>query len=79
MNADRARWNEKHKKGGHTLPSIPLLLYQGRLKKGRALNLRPIGVAVLDARGVLVAYSGEDGGGLFRPGLWVAELRGQPR
>jgi tellurite methyltransferase len=39
MNPDRARWNEKHRKGGHTLPSIPLLLYQGRLKKGRALDL----------------------------------------
>jgi hypothetical protein len=39
MNPDRARWNEKHKKGGHTLPSIPLLLYQGRLKKGRALDV----------------------------------------
>jgi tellurite methyltransferase len=39
MNPDRSRWNEKHRKGGHTLPSIPLLLYQGRLKKGRALDL----------------------------------------
>jgi SAM-dependent methyltransferase len=39
MNPDRARWNEKHKKGGHTLPSIPLIMYQGRLKKGRALDL----------------------------------------
>lgn len=39
MNPDRARWNEKHRKGGHTQPSIPLLLYQGRLKKGRALDV----------------------------------------
>jgi tellurite methyltransferase len=39
MNPERARWNEKHRKGGHTLPSIPLLLYQGRLKKGRALDV----------------------------------------
>lgn len=39
MNPERARWNEKHQKGGPTLPSIPLLLYQGRLKKGRALDL----------------------------------------
>jgi SAM-dependent methyltransferase len=39
MNPDRARWNEKHRKGGHPLPSIPLLLYQGRLTKGRALDL----------------------------------------
>jgi len=39
MNPDRARWNEKHRKGGHTLPSIPLLLYQGRLAKGRLLDV----------------------------------------
>ena len=39
MNPDRARWNEKHRKGGHTLPSIPLLLYQGRLTKGRLLDV----------------------------------------
>jgi uncharacterized protein GlcG (DUF336 family) len=46
------------------------------LKKGRALNLKPIGVAVLDARGVLVAYSGEDGGGLFRPDIARAKAYG---
>jgi SAM-dependent methyltransferase len=39
MHADRARWNEKYRKGGHDLPSIPLLMYQGRLTKGRALDL----------------------------------------
>ncbi|HEX7896944.1 MAG TPA: class I SAM-dependent methyltransferase [Planctomycetota bacterium] len=39
MNPDRARWNEKHRAGGHALPSIPLLMYQGRLARGRALDL----------------------------------------
>jgi len=39
MNPDRARWNEKYRKAGHELPSIPLLMYQGRLTKGRALDL----------------------------------------
>ena len=40
MNPDRARWNEKYRKQpGHELPSIPLIMYQGRLKKGRALDL----------------------------------------
>ena len=39
MNPERARWNEKHRKGGHHLPSIPLLMYQGRLTKGRALDV----------------------------------------
>ena len=28
---------------------------------------------MLDARGVLVAYSGEDGGGLFRPDIALIE------
>jgi SAM-dependent methyltransferase len=39
MNPDRARWNEKYRKGGHDLPSIPLIMYQGRLTKGRALDV----------------------------------------
>jgi uncharacterized protein GlcG (DUF336 family) len=51
-------------------------IIEAALKKGRALNLRPIGVAVLDARGVLVAYSGEDGGGLFRPDIARAKAHG---
>ncbi|MBV8880679.1 MAG: class I SAM-dependent methyltransferase [Planctomycetaceae bacterium] len=39
MNPDRARWNDKYRKGGHDLPSIPLLMYQGRLTRGRALDV----------------------------------------
>jgi len=39
MNPDRARWNEKYRKAGHELPSIPLIMYQGRLTRGRALDL----------------------------------------
>ena len=39
MNPDRARWNEKHRTGGHALPCIPLLMYQNRLARGRALDL----------------------------------------
>jgi len=39
MNPDRARWNEKHRKAGHELPSIPLIMYQGRLTRGRALDV----------------------------------------
>lgn len=38
MNPDRARWNEKHRSGGHKEPSIPLLMHQGRLARGRALD-----------------------------------------
>jgi SAM-dependent methyltransferase len=39
MDPERARWNEKHRKGGHSLPSIPLLMYQGRLTRGNALDV----------------------------------------
>lgn len=46
------------------------------LKKARTLGLKPVGVAVLDARGVLVAYAGEDGGGLFRADIARAKANG---
>lgn len=39
MDPERARWNEKHRSGGRPVPSIPLLLYQGRLTKGKALDV----------------------------------------
>lgn len=39
MNPDRARWNEKYRAGGHDLPCIPLIMHQGRLSKGRALDV----------------------------------------
>jgi SAM-dependent methyltransferase len=39
VNPERARWNEKHGKRSHDMPSIPLLMYQGRLTKGRALDV----------------------------------------
>lgn len=51
-------------------------IIDGALKKGREMKLRSLGVAVLDARGVLVAYSGEDGGGLFRPDIARAKAHG---
>ncbi len=51
-------------------------IIEGALKKGREMKFRSLGVAVLDARGVLVAYSGEDGGGLFRPDIARAKAHG---
>lgn len=39
MNPDRVRWNEKYQARGRDLPSIPLLRYQGRLRRGRALDV----------------------------------------
>lgn len=37
-------------------------IVEGTLKKGRDANMKPLSVAVLDARGCLVAYAMEDGG-----------------
>ena len=40
MNPDRARWNEKYRAGRtHVEPSVRLMMHQGRLAKGRALDL----------------------------------------
>jgi SAM-dependent methyltransferase len=39
VNPERARWNEKHRGRGRPTPSIPLLMYLGRLSRGRALDL----------------------------------------
>ncbi|WP_315835374.1 GlcG/HbpS family heme-binding protein [Bradyrhizobium prioriisuperbiae] len=51
-------------------------IIEAALHKARELKLKPVGVAVLDARGVLVAFSGEDGGGLFRPDIARAKAYG---
>jgi uncharacterized protein GlcG (DUF336 family) len=37
-------------------------IIEATLKKGREKSMRPLSVAVLDARGCLVAYAMEDGG-----------------
>jgi uncharacterized protein GlcG (DUF336 family) len=37
-------------------------IVEATIKKGREKNMRPLSVAVLDARGCLVAYAMEDGG-----------------
>ncbi len=42
-------------------------ILDGAFAKARDMKLKPLGIAVLDNRGVLVAYQGQDGGGLFRP------------
>jgi SAM-dependent methyltransferase len=36
---ERERWNRKYREKGQCAPSIPLLLYQHRLTRGRALDL----------------------------------------
>ena len=39
MHPDRARWNEKHRKGGHERPSEALVRHLSLLTPGRALDL----------------------------------------
>jgi SAM-dependent methyltransferase len=39
VNPDRERWNRRHPEGGHGRVSIPLLLHQSRLTRGRALDV----------------------------------------
>ena len=39
MNSDRARWNEKYRTGGPDKPSVSLIMYQGRLSRGKALDV----------------------------------------
>lgn len=41
-------------------------IVEGALAKGRDLKLKPLGVAVMDARAVLLAYQAEDGSPLLR-------------
>ena len=46
------------------------------LKKGRALNLGPLTVAVLDAGGHLVALKREDRSGILRPDIAIGKAWG---
>ena len=46
------------------------------LKHARAKGLLPLGVAVLDARGALVAYAAEDGTSLRRQDIALAKANG---
>lgn len=48
----------------------------GALKEGRALGLKPISVAVLDAGGHLIAFAREDGSSNLRPQIAVAKASG---
>lgn len=46
------------------------------LAKGRALGLKPLSVAVLDAGGHLIAFQREDGAAILRPQIAVAKASG---
>ncbi|MCY3636067.1 MAG: heme-binding protein [bacterium] len=56
--------------------STALAVAQGTLEEARKLELPPITVAVLDARGVLRACLVEDGSSLMRPDIAAAKAWG---
>jgi uncharacterized protein GlcG (DUF336 family) len=51
-------------------------LIAAALKHARAQDFRPLGVAVLDARGALIAYAAEDGTSLRRQDIALAKANG---
>ena len=46
------------------------------LEKGRALGLKPLGIAVLDPGGHLIAFGREDGASTLRPQIAIAKAAG---
>jgi uncharacterized protein GlcG (DUF336 family) len=56
--------------------SVAQDLIAAALKHARAQNFLPLGVAVLDTRGALVAYAAEDGTSLRRADVALAKANG---
>jgi SAM-dependent methyltransferase len=82
MHPDRARWNEKYRKGGHELPSIPLIMYLGRLTKGRALDLAGgpgENAAILALAGWSVTMADLSDGAVARAAARARELKAAVR
>lgn len=48
----------------------------GAIAKGRELGLQPLGVAVLDAGGHLIAFQRENGASMMRPQIAMAKAGG---
>ena len=51
-------------------------IIEGCLKKARDENLKPITIAVLDTRGILVSLAMEDNSSLIRPDIAFAKAWG---
>jgi uncharacterized protein GlcG (DUF336 family) len=51
-------------------------IVSGAIKEARALGLKPISVAVLDAGGHLIAFAREDGSSNLRPQIATAKASG---
>ncbi len=82
MNPDRGRWNEKYRGGGHDRPSIPLIMHQGRLAPGRALDLAGGGgenAAILALAGWRVTLADLSDEALDRARARAAQLRADVR
>jgi SAM-dependent methyltransferase len=82
MNPDRARWNDKYRKGGHDRPSIPLIMYQARLTRGRALDVAGGGgenAAILALAGWQVTLTDLSDEALARARKRAGELRADVR
>lgn len=60
---------------GLTLAKANAIIEQA-LRHGRSLELRPLGVAVLDSGGHLIAYAREDGSSNFRSQIATAKASG---
>jgi uncharacterized protein GlcG (DUF336 family) len=58
-----------------TLASAAVIV-DGALERGRAMDLKPLTVAVLDAGGHLVAFKREDGSGILRPQIAIGKAWG---
>ena len=58
-----------------SLPTAQALV-AAALQHARARGFRPLGVAVLDARGALIAYAAEDGSSLRRQDVALAKANG---
>ena len=54
-------------------------IVSGTLAEARALKLKPISVAVLDAGGHLIAFAREDGSSNLRPQIATAKASGCSR
>jgi 2-polyprenyl-3-methyl-5-hydroxy-6-metoxy-1,4-benzoquinol methylase len=82
MNPERARWNEKHRRGGHDAPSVRLIMHLGRLTRGRALDVAGgagDNAAVLALAGWQVTLADLSDEALSRAGARTRELRADVR
>ena len=52
------------------------IIIDAAIAKARSLQIKPLAVAALDSRGVMIAFKGEDGIGLMLPDIARAKAYG---